>query len=62
MGSIIRAEFDEMPGMRLTLPQVCRLWALTQTDAETIVRSLVARGVLAIDDGHRVCRAQDVRD
>ena len=58
--TIICGEFNEMPGMRLTMAQVCRLWTLTKSEAETIVRSLVERGVLAVDDGGRVCRAQDL--
>jgi DNA-binding IclR family transcriptional regulator len=62
MGSIICGEFDEMPGMRLTISQVCRLWTLTRSEAEAIVASLVTRGVLAVDDGGRVCRPQDLDD
>jgi hypothetical protein len=55
-------EFREMPGMRLTLPQVCRLWTLTKSEAEAIVCALVDRGMLALDDGGRVCRPQDLGD
>jgi hypothetical protein len=51
-----------MPGMRLTLSQVCRLWTLTTSEAEVIIHSLVERGVLAVDDGGRVCRTQDLID
>ena len=62
IGSIICGEFNEMPGMRLTLTQVCRLWTLTRAEADVVVRSLVERGALAIDDGGRVCRPQDLSD
>ena len=62
IGTIICGEFNEMPGMRLTIPQVCRLWTLTRPEAEVVVRSLVERGVLAVDDGGRVCRPQDLDD
>jgi hypothetical protein len=62
IGSIICGEFNEMPGMRLTLAQVCRLWTLTRAEADAVVRSLVERGALAIDDGGRVCRPQDLGD
>jgi len=62
IGSIMCGEFDEMPGMRLTLPQVCRLWTLTGPEAEAIVGALVRRGLLAVDDGGRVCRPQDLED
>jgi hypothetical protein len=55
-------EFSEMPGMRLTIPQVCRLWTLTRPEAEAVVGSLVERGLLAVDDGGRVCRPQDLDD
>jgi hypothetical protein len=60
MAGIISGEFDEMPGMRLTLEQVCRLWALARPDAEAVVQSLVERGVLAIDKQGRVCRPADL--
>lgn len=62
IGSIICGEFNEMPGMRLTLAQVCRLWTLPRAEAERIVRSLVEHGALAVDDGGRVCRPQDLSD
>jgi hypothetical protein len=62
IGSIICGEFNEMPGMRLTLSQVCRLWTLTPSEAEAVVGSLVKRGMLAVDDGGRVCRPQDLDD
>ena len=62
IGSIICSEFDEMPGMRLTLQQVSRLWTLSRAEADVIVRSLVAHGALAIDAGGRVCRPQDLTD
>jgi hypothetical protein len=57
--SIVAAEFDEMPGMRLTMDQVCRLWALSRPEAEVIVRSLVRRGSLTLDARGRVCRLDD---
>ncbi len=62
LGTIISGEFNEMPGMRLTLSQVCRLWTLTRSEAEVVLRSLINRGVLAVDDGGRVCRTQDLDD
>ena len=60
LDSIIRGEFNEMPGMRLTIPQVCRLWALSPAQAQAIVRSLVERGVLTFDYSGRVCRSDDL--
>lgn len=60
IGAIICGEFNEMPGMRLTLAQVCRLWTLTRSEAEAVVGALVEGGVLAVDDGGRLCRPQDL--
>jgi hypothetical protein len=62
IGSIICGEFNEMPGMRLTVSQVCRLWTLTRSEAEAIIGSLVKRGLLAVDDSGRVCRREDLGD
>lgn len=58
--AIIRDEFDEMPGMRLTMPQVCRLWALTSAEAHAIIGTLVDRRLLTLDHVGRVCRPGDV--
>ena len=53
---------DERPGIRLTVPQVCRLWSLTRPEADVIIRALVERGVLAVDDAGRVRRPHDLDD
>ena len=58
--AVVVAEFREMPAMRLTMPQVCRLWSLPRHEAEAVVRSLVAKGLLVIDERGRVCRPEDV--
>ena len=42
----IRGEYQEMPGLRLTLPQACRLWQLDRVMCETILAALVAEGFL----------------
>jgi DNA-binding IclR family transcriptional regulator len=60
LDAIICGEFNEMPGMRLTTAQVARLWALTASEAHAAVRSLVARGLLTLDDQGRVCRGIDL--
>ena len=62
LDTIILGEFDEMPGMRLTMPQVCRLWCLQIREAEEIVRSLTGRGLLAVDRRGRVCRPADLHN
>ena len=54
---IILSEFHEMPGMRLTMAQVRRLWHLGERDGERAVEALVARGALARDEQGRICLA-----
>ncbi len=39
MVCLIRAEFDEMPGMRLTRAQFQRLWHITESECDAIVRT-----------------------
>jgi hypothetical protein len=46
MVCLIRAEFDEMPGMRLTRAQFQRLWQITESECDAIVRHLVDAGFL----------------
>lgn len=43
---LIRAEFAEMPCMRLTDNQFRRLWNLTPAEAQVIMRQLVEIGYL----------------
>lgn len=42
----IRAEFNEMPGLRLTLAQATRLWGLEQRTCEAVIDVLVRREFL----------------
>jgi hypothetical protein len=42
------AEFREMPGLTLTLPQASRLFALQPAECERIFRSLVRAGELKV--------------
>jgi hypothetical protein len=49
----IRGEYSEMPGLRLTLPQACRLWQLDLTTCQRMLQKL-------IDDGFLMCTADDV--
>ncbi|HXE76425.1 MAG TPA: hypothetical protein VNN18_12445 [Candidatus Xenobia bacterium] len=52
-----RAEFREMPGLRLTLAQAARLWHLPVAEAEALLAALVAEGLLRrLPDGS-FCRA-----
>jgi hypothetical protein len=48
----ICAEYVEMPGMCLTLPQAARLLDIERIRCERLLKALVADGVLGTD-GHR---------
>jgi Fic family protein len=45
----IRAEYLEMPGLVLTLPQAARLWCLTASQAKSALTELVNGGFLVRD-------------
>jgi len=45
--ALIRAEYDEMPGLRLTLAQACRLFGIGPCTAETVMAMLIDEGILA---------------
>ena len=47
----VRAEFMEMPGLKLTLPQAARLFDLDAVRCEQVLDTLVQRGVLAAIGG-----------
>ena len=42
----IRAEYEDMPGLCLTLRQAARLWDLEPKTCERLLETLVAEGVL----------------
>jgi hypothetical protein len=42
----IRAEFREMPGLKLTAAQATRLWHLDPNHSEALLNTLVIDGVL----------------
>jgi hypothetical protein len=44
--SQVQAEYDEMPGLSVTLPQAQRLWAVDRPTCEEAFRHLIASGVL----------------
>ena len=37
----VQSEFNEMPGLQLTLPQASRLWGLDQTSSRRVIDTLV---------------------
>lgn len=42
----IRGEFSEMPGLRLTFEQACRLWHMDAATCHTVLEALVAERFL----------------
>jgi len=42
----VRGEFREMPGLRLTFAQACRLWQLDPTTCGVVLERLTRDGVL----------------
>jgi hypothetical protein len=52
----VAAEFREMPGMRLTEPQVKRLWSLSPAECDAVLGYLGDRGELARDPAGRYSR------
>ena len=43
----IRGEFQEMPGLKLTIAQACRLWQLEVHTCEALLDALVEQRFLA---------------
>ncbi len=54
----VRGEYREMPGMRLTVAQAERLWALDASTGESVLDSLVQDGFLAHTRDGSYVRAQ----
>jgi hypothetical protein len=52
----VQAEYTEMPGLCLTLPQAQRLWALDRQTCEAVFRALIARGFLRMTPKGRFVR------
>jgi hypothetical protein len=53
----IRAEYTEMPGLSVTLPQAQRLWALDRRTCEAVMNQLMATGVIRVTTKGRFIRA-----
>jgi hypothetical protein len=47
----IRAEYREMPGLSLTLPQAARLWQIDSIDCGRLLERLTDAGVLRLIHG-----------
>jgi len=57
LSSQIEAEYMEMPGLSVTLPQAQRLWTADRHTCQTAFDLLVARGVLKMSVKGRFVRA-----
>jgi hypothetical protein len=57
----IRAEFWEMPGLALSVPQAQRLWSLDSALVERLFAELVASGELRQLPDRRFVRARNDR-
>jgi hypothetical protein len=56
--SIVCGEFKEMPGMRLTRLQFRRLWHLSETECDWLLKRLISSGFL-IETDHGIGRPVD---
>lgn len=56
---VIRSDFNEMPGMRLTRLQFQRLWNLGEAECDVIVRDLLGQEYLTEGRDGRLCRRVD---
>jgi hypothetical protein len=59
--SRIRSEFNEMPGLQLTLPQAARLWGLEPPACRDVVETLVACAFLRWTPRGTIIRADSQR-
>ena len=61
--SRIAEEFHQMPGLSLTMPQVCRLWSLDADTARMALHLLEeAHVLLCTDDGQYVLSGRGLPD
>jgi len=59
LAALISAEFNEMPGMRLTFAQARRLWNLPADECRRVLDALVAAERLVRDEDGRYCRWEE---
>ena len=53
----VRAEFNEMPGLRLTTTQAQRLWGVEPAVCKSVIDALVQAAFLRRADGGTIVRA-----
>jgi len=54
----VRGEFNEMPGMQLTLPQAAKLWGMDQMACRMVIEALVDSAFLRWTSAGTVVRAE----
>jgi hypothetical protein len=57
----VRAEYVEMPGLRVTLGQACRLWQVDAATCQKLLDHLVREGFLCRTDSGFYVASQDTR-
>lgn len=57
---VVRTEYQEMPGLRLTLEQARRLWSVDAETCRTVIEMLVGSGYLMRTDDNLYCRADQI--
>jgi hypothetical protein len=55
----IRGEFNEMPGMQLTIAQAARLWGMDQAACRRVIDALVDAAFLRWTDAGTVVRCEN---
>ena len=55
----IRAEFEEMPGLRLTLTQAARLWGTDPASCQAVVDVLIGTAFLRWTSMGTIARVDD---
>lgn len=53
----VQAEFEEMPGMTLTMPQASRLFGIEREVCKAIVERLITTSYLKVTESGAVTRA-----
>lgn len=54
----VRAEFSEMPGLRLTFPQACRLWGVDRLTCEALVAALLDADIVRLTRTGAIIRSE----
>ena len=54
---LVRADYDEMPGMQLTLKQAQRLWSVEAETCQELLDSLIETRYLVRTPDGKYCRA-----